>query len=123
MDTMVCTESTSGVEIPARINDTISNRCQVFTDPFHPNDIMEYILLFKPAARSRTEAMSGSKPQYQKTKDTVKYVEIANATHTSGELKFTHSKTTRLGRGKMQYPSKGRHMWGTTEVAATNTAK
>src|SRR5690554_5685560 len=76
IDTMVCTESTSGVEIPARINDTISNRCQVFTEPFHPNDMMEYILFFNPAARSRTDAISGNKPQYQKTNDTVKYVEI-----------------------------------------------
>src|SRR3546814_206163 len=114
MDTMVCTESTSGVEIPARINDTISNSCQVFTDPFHPNDIMEYILLVKPAARSRTEAMSGSKPQYQKTKYTVKYVEIANASHTSGELKFTHSEPNWLGSGKIQYASQGRPMWATT---------
>src|SRR5690606_12099733 len=72
MDTMVWTESTNGVEIPARINDTISNRCQVFTDPFHPNDIMEYIRRFSPAARSRTEAMSGSNPQYQNTSETVK---------------------------------------------------
>src|SRR5690606_11031657 len=92
MDKIVCTESTNGVEIPARINETISNGCQAFTDPFQPNDIMEYILLFKPAARSRTEAMSGSNPQYQNTNDTVKYVEIANASHTNGELKLTHSE-------------------------------
>src|SRR5690606_32565683 len=114
MDTIVCTESTSGVEIPARINDTISNRCQVFTDPFHPNDMMEYILLFKPAARSRTDAMSGSKPQYQNTKDTVKYVEIAKASHTNGELKLTQSEPNWLGSGKIQYASHGRPMWATT---------
>ncbi|MNV97432.1 hypothetical protein D3C71_1925520 [compost metagenome] len=40
-DTIVCTESTNGVEIPAKINDTISKRCQVFTDPFHPKDKTE----------------------------------------------------------------------------------
>src|SRR5690606_42028424 len=74
IDTMVCTESTSGVEIPARISDTISNRCQVFTDPFHPNDRMEYILLFNPNARSRTEAISGSNPQYQNTREDRKSV-------------------------------------------------
>src|SRR5690606_27552228 len=114
MDTIVCTESTNGVEIPARINETISNRCQVFTDPFHPNDIMEYIRLFKPAARSRTDAISGSRPQYQKTRDTVKYVEIANASQTNGELKLTHSEPNWLGSGKIQYASQGRPMWATT---------
>src|SRR5690606_20480203 len=123
MDTMVCTESTNGVEIPAKINDTISNRCQVFTEPFQPNDIMEYILLFNPAARSRTEAISGNRPQYQNTRDTVKYVEIAKASHTSGELKFTHSEPNWLGNGKIQYASQGRPMCATTYVAAQITAK
>ena len=47
-DTIVCTESTSGVDTPANINDTVSNRCQDFTDPFHPKDKTEYILLRKP---------------------------------------------------------------------------
>ena len=41
IDTMVCTESTNGVETPAKINDTNSKRCQVFTDPFHPKDKIE----------------------------------------------------------------------------------
>ncbi|MNV55966.1 hypothetical protein D3C71_1482290 [compost metagenome] len=41
MDTIVCTESTSGVEIPARIKDTASKRCQVFTLPDHPKEKIE----------------------------------------------------------------------------------
>src|SRR5690554_3241251 len=41
IDTMVCTESTNGVEIPAKIRETISKRCQVFTDPFQPKDNIE----------------------------------------------------------------------------------
>ena len=41
MDTMVCTDNTSGVETPARINDTASNRCQDFTLPFHPKERTE----------------------------------------------------------------------------------
>jgi hypothetical protein len=69
-DTMVCTESTNGVETPASINDTVSKRCHDFTDPFHPNDKTEYILLRKPFALSRIVAMSGNKPVFQNTIDT-----------------------------------------------------
>src|SRR5690606_8728917 len=72
IDTMVWTESTRGVAIPARIKQTISNLCQVFTDPFHPNDNTEYILLLNPIARSRIVAISGNRPTYQNTNDTVK---------------------------------------------------
>src|SRR5690554_7811747 len=99
---MVCTESTSGVEIPAKTRHTISNRCQVLTDPFQPNERTEYILRFKPCARSRTVAISGNNPQYQNTRDTVKYVEIAKASHTNGELKLTQSEPNWLGKGKIQ---------------------
>src|ERR1700754_2524460 len=72
MDTMVCTESTSGVETPARINDTVSKRCQVFTEPVQPNEQIEYIRRRKPVARSRMVAKSGNKPVYQNTNDTEK---------------------------------------------------
>jgi hypothetical protein len=41
MDTIVCTESTSGVETPASISDTNSKRCHVFTEPFHPKERIE----------------------------------------------------------------------------------
>src|SRR5690606_23625946 len=92
IDTMVWTESTRGVAIPARIKQTISNLCQVFTDPFHPNDNTEYILLLNPIARSRIVAISGNRPTYQNTNDTVKYVEIEKASQTRGELKFTHKE-------------------------------
>ena len=92
IDTMVCTESTSGVEIPARINDTVSKRCHVFTDPVHPNDNTEYILRRIPVARSRIVAISGSKPVYQNTNDTEKYVDIANTSQINGELKLTHKE-------------------------------
>src|ERR1700759_188728 len=60
MDTMVCTESTNGVEIPAKINDTVSKRCHVFTEPVQPNDNTEYILRRIPVARSRMVAISGN---------------------------------------------------------------
>ena len=35
-DTMVCTESTSGVAKPANTNETSSKRCQSFARPVHP---------------------------------------------------------------------------------------
>ena len=53
-------------------------------------------------ARSRTAAKSGIKPEYQNTKDTVKYVEIANTSHTSGELKFTQRDPNWFGNGNGQ---------------------
>ena len=37
-DTMVCTESTSGVANPASTRDTSSKRCQSFARPLHPKD-------------------------------------------------------------------------------------
>src|SRR5690606_18384028 len=72
IDTIVWTESTSGVEIPARIKETISKRCHVLTEPFHPKDRTLYIFCLRPVARSRTDAISGKRPQYQNTNDTVK---------------------------------------------------
>ena len=36
--TIVCTESTSGVAIPASTNDSASHLCQCFADPVNPND-------------------------------------------------------------------------------------
>src|ERR1700761_1844742 len=72
IDTMVCTESTSVVDIPANISDTVSKRCQVLTEPVQPNDNTEYMRRRMPKARSRIEAKSGNKPVYQNTNDTEK---------------------------------------------------
>src|SRR5579872_254814 len=108
MDTMVCTESTSGVDTPANMSDTVSKRCHVFTEPVQPNEHTEYILRRIPVARSRIAARSGNKPVYQNTKDTEKYVEIANTSHTSGELKLTHNEPNWFGSGKGQYANQGR---------------
>ncbi|MNX63933.1 hypothetical protein D3C86_949450 [compost metagenome] len=36
IDTIVCTESTSGVAKPANTKDTSSKRCQSFALPLHP---------------------------------------------------------------------------------------
>ena len=79
IDTMVCTDNTSGVDIPARTKETSSNRCQFFEDPVHPKASKPYQnLLALVLALSLTTAKSGIKPVYQKTRETEKYVETAN---------------------------------------------
>ena len=39
---------------------------------------------------------------YQKTSETEKYVEMANTSHNSGELKFTQREPNWLGKGNTQ---------------------
>ena len=63
--TIVCTESTKGVDKPAKTRDNASNLCQCFADPVHPNESQLYIFLLKPLALSLTVAKSGTKPVYQ----------------------------------------------------------
>src|SRR5690606_1806832 len=98
--------STSGVERPARISATDSYRIQVRAPPSHPKLRALYIAarVLAPCriARSRIVAKSGIRPMYQKTSDTVKYVEIANTSHNSGELKFTQREPNAFGSGNAQ---------------------
>src|SRR6478609_10804740 len=71
IDTIVCTESTSGVAKPARTNDTSSKRCQSLALPLHPKLKIEYTLLLNGViALSRNIAKSGNNPVHQKTNDT-----------------------------------------------------
>jgi hypothetical protein len=42
-------------------------------------------------ARSRSVAKSGTRPVYQNSNDTKRYVLTANTSHSSGERKFGHS--------------------------------
>src|SRR5690606_33998397 len=85
-DTMVCTESTRGVLKPARTSERLSWRCQCLVDPVQPKEAIPYNnFLNLVLARSLTVARSGNKPEYQNKSDTVKYVEIANTSHNSGE--------------------------------------
>ena len=42
----------------------------------------------QPVAASRSAAMSGTRPTMKNTVLMVRYVEIANTSHTSGDLKF-----------------------------------
>ena len=92
-DTMVWTESTSGVARPARTKETSSKRCQSFARPDQPKESIPYIFLLNGViALSRIMAKSGSKPVHQKTNETDRYVDMANTSHKSGELKFTHKE-------------------------------
>ena len=47
-------------------------------------------------------AKSGISPMYQKTRETVKYVEMAKTSHSNGELKFTHKEPKVFGNGSAQ---------------------
>ena len=71
-DTIVCTDKTRGVAKPAKIRDKLSNRCQCFAEPVHPKDKNPYIFLRNPLARSLTVAKSGTNPEYQNKRETVK---------------------------------------------------
>ena len=72
-DTIVCTESTSGVAKPASTNDTSSKRCQSLARPDQPKLNNEYIFFWKGfTALSRIIAKSGNKPVHQNTSDTDK---------------------------------------------------
>src|SRR5215831_16677968 len=74
-------------------------------------------------ARSRMIAKSGTKPIYQNTSDTEKYVEIANTSQSNGELKFTHNDPNALGRGRDQTgPIHKRPMCANGKLAAQITA-
>ena len=102
-DTMVCTESTRGVAKPASTNATVSYLDQVFAAPSHPKlnapyTAAETLLV----ALSLMVAKSGINPMYQKTRDTEKYVDIANTSHKRGELKFTQRDPKVLGSGNAQ---------------------
>src|SRR5690606_36204497 len=123
-DTIVCTESTSGVAKPARTKDTSSKRCQSLARPDQPKLNKEYIFFWKGfTALSRIIAKSGNKPVHQNTNETDKYVDIANTSHNNGELKFTQSEPNWLGIGNTQYPNQGRPMWIIGNKPACTTEK
>ena len=72
-DTMVCTESTSGVAKPAKTRDTSSKRCQSFARPLQPKAKKTVNLFLKRSYCSITNhCKSGKSPVHQKTSDTDK---------------------------------------------------
>src|SRR5687768_4426888 len=97
-DTIVCTDNTSGVLNPANTSESDSCLCQCLVLPVHPTANTPYInFLHFSFALSRSVATSGINPEYQNKTETVKYVEIANTSHSNGELKFTHKGPRVLG--------------------------
>src|SRR5882757_3487149 len=82
----VCTESTSGVDRPARSREAVSYRIQWRVDPRHPSDPRPYIYLANGCfALSRSVPKSGIMPMYQKTTEIVAYVETAKTSQASGD--------------------------------------
>src|SRR6478609_2818348 len=74
-------------------------------------------------ARSRNVPRSGIMPTYQKTIETVAYVETANTSQISGLLNWGH-RPIAFGYGNSQYAaSHGRPVWNTGKIAAQATAK
>src|SRR5437867_6288905 len=115
---------TSGVASAASSVHAVSYRHQVRADPFQPRLSTLYAKRLTGASvRSRIVAKSGIIPRYQKTSEIVRYVLIANTSHRSGDLKFTHSGPRELGYGMTQNASHGRPMWINGKSAAHITAK
>src|ERR1700722_4686564 len=73
------------------------------------------------AALSRRVAKSGTSPTYQKSKDTVAYVETAKTSHTSGLRNCGHSHIA-LGYGVNQKNSHGRPICSRGNMPAQATA-
>src|SRR5437868_11705836 len=83
--TTVCTETTSGVAMPAKSKYATSYRCQCRAEFRQPIARMPYTI--RPSRlveRSRSVARSGIRPTYQNKSETVAYVLTAKTSHTSG---------------------------------------
>src|SRR5690349_10066957 len=109
-DTTECTDSTSGVENAARKRYILAKCRHSFSEFRQPNDRTARIrFLTGFVARSRSTAMSGTRPTYRNVAETVRYVEIANTSHTSGLLKFGQM-SRQFGYGISQKNFHGRPM-------------
>src|SRR5690606_30687729 len=101
-DTTECTDSTSGVENAAR-NRYAFAKCRhsrsLLRQPSDRMARMRRRIGF--VSRSRRTAMSGMRPMYKNVVEIVRYVEIANTSHTSGDLKLGHNNR-QFGYGMSQ---------------------
>src|SRR5436190_6357173 len=89
-DTTECTDSTSGVEKAAR-NKYARAKCRHSLSVLrHPSDMIEKICfrIGLTFSRSRRTAISGINPMNRNVLEIVKYVRIANTSHTSGLLNW-----------------------------------
>ena len=73
-------------------------------------------------ARSRAAARSGSRPEYQKRNETVRYVLTATTSQGSDDLKFGHTPISD-GYGTSQYANHGRPRWKMGKSPAWTIAK
>src|SRR6266704_7210532 len=87
-DTTECTDSTSGVENAARNRYALAKCRHSLSVLRHPRESTEKMrfLIGLMFSRSRSTAMSGIRPMKRKVLEIVKYVRIANTSHTSGLL-------------------------------------
>src|SRR5688572_20298540 len=109
-DTTECTDSTSGVENAARKRYIRAKWRHSRSEFRHPNDSTARIRLrIGFVSRSRSTAMSGMSPTYRNVLETVRYVEIAKTSHTSGLLKFGQMRR-QFGYGINQKNFHGRPM-------------
>src|ERR1700733_837391 len=92
-DTTECTESTSGVLNAAR-NRYARAKCRHSASEFlHPKERTEKIcFLIGFFSASRSVATSGIRPMNRNVVEIVRYVEIANTSHTSGLLNCGQSR-------------------------------
>jgi hypothetical protein len=87
-----------------------------------PNERMAKIRLRTGfVSRSRSTAMSGMSPIYRKVLETVRYVRIANTSHTSGLLNCGQSRR-QFGYGISQKNFQGRPRWRIGKSPAVMTA-
>ena len=123
-ETMVWTESTSGVEMPASSMYAHFQLFQCRADPRQPSAKKPYTKRrVRETDASRSVARSGTRPTYQNSSETVKYVPMAKTSHTSGDLKFGHICIV-FGIGTSQYAAnQGRPVWRPGNIAAQMTAK
>src|SRR5262245_37132270 len=71
--------------------------------------------------RARKVARSGMRPTYQKSADTVAYVDTANTSQMSGLRNCGHRPIV-FGYGSSQYASQGRPVWNSGKMPAQATA-
>src|SRR5215203_1084652 len=84
-DTIVCTETATGMMMSAIIEMAFSSRIHSRSVPRHPRARIRYILLRNPVDLSRATDMSGIIGRYKYVTLPVRYVLIAMKSHISGD--------------------------------------
>src|SRR3954471_4911055 len=121
-DTTECTDSTSGVLNAARKRYARVKWRHSLSEFLQPSDIIEK-MRFRTGfvSRSRSTAISGMSPMYRNVLETVRYVRIANTSHTSGLLNCGQIRR-QFGYGMSQKNFHGRPRWRIGNSPAVMTA-